>query len=185
MEYLGDDAVRFSDCDNDALRARAVVEVSRLFFSALRDVGLVHGDISPTNVLIRGDGRPGLVDFGCCLTLPDGGKHILQTREEVEGDSQTERDTAFGMQLWDRREWPDKWAERLERVDVTSLQLGGERATIPGLALILRSIFALTILAKQVPPAILRLEEVAWKRRNPEAAAIQDQRRRMRTVNKQ
>jgi hypothetical protein len=178
MAYLGDDADRFSDCTSDAFRARALVEVSRLFFSAVQEVGLVHGDLSATNILILGDGRPCLVDFGCCVTLTDGGKNLLQTRENVEHNSQAEKDTAFVIELWDDRKWKDDWAERLNTVDVTSMNLGEDRAAIPGLALVLRSIFALTIMAKQVPPKLMRVAEAEWVCANPINAAEQDLLRR-------
>lgn len=168
MEYLGDSAIRFCDCTDDAQRARAVVSVSRLFFYALARHGLVHGDISGTNVMIDGNGTPCLVDYGCCFIASDDGASLLQVHGSIEKDpTEMKQDTEFIIQLWETRSWRDGWVERLHSVNVTSVKMGNSRASIPGVAIVLRSIMALTLMAAAVSPAAMRHAECEWKAKFP------------------
>jgi hypothetical protein len=178
MEYLGDSARRFCDCTDDADRARAVVSVSRLFFHALATIGLVHGDMSGTNIMIDGDGTPCLVDYGCCLIVPDAGASLLQTHSAIEQDPmEMKEDTEFIMQLWETRSWLDGWVERLHSVNVTSVKLGDGRANIPGVAVVLRSVMALTLMAAAVPPAAMRHAECEWKAKFPALISARERER--------
>ena len=162
MEYLAETR-RFCDCTDARDRARAVVLVSRLFFGAIADCGLVHGDVSPTNVLVDVEGRPCLVDFGCCFQSPDGGKAFLQARQRMTQDGMANNDNGLVMRVWEDRAWCDGWAAELDAVSLTSLSFNGDE-NIPGISLYLRSLLALTMMARQVPPNFLRAEELIWKK---------------------
>lgn len=173
MQYLGDSAVRFSECEEfEALRARAVVTVSHMFFAALHEAGVVHGDISGTNVLINLDsGLPCLVDFGCCEILQDSGKTLLDMRKGIEEHAELEPDSAYVISMWDHRRWDDNWADKLDGMNVQEMNLGSGRSEVPGLALLLRSIFALTMMARSVSPASMRVAEQEWREAFPELVA--------------
>jgi hypothetical protein len=160
MEYLGRGSLRFCDCKDDELRARAVVSVSRLFFSAIKERGLVHGDISQANVLVDKQGLPCLVDFGSCLYAPENATTVLNAKAEMENEY-SNAETSIVMSLWEDRTWVDGWDKPLDAVTLKSLSFNG-REDIPGLALILRSIMGLTFMARQVPASHLRQAEAEW-----------------------
>lgn len=175
MEYLGVGTLRFCDCTNPVQRARAVILVSRLFFTALEQRGLVHGDISATNVLLDGVGTPCLVDFGCCLAVADGGAAFIAAREHMDCAEKNE-DTDFVMRIWNDREWLDDWDSKLDAVKLESLTFNDTEG-IPGMALYLRSLLALTVMARQVPAHNLRAAEAEWVATHPEEAEIQRRRK--------
>ncbi|MEM9566374.1 MAG: serine/threonine-protein kinase, partial [Actinomycetota bacterium] len=50
-------------------RARTLVADLAAAVDALHDVGLVHGDLSPDNVLLDGDGRPVLIDLAASMSV--------------------------------------------------------------------------------------------------------------------
>lgn len=74
---------RVDGCDSEtaslapnftAAKARGWVRDVARGLQALHERGLVHGDISPRNVLVGADGRARLIDFGSCRThAPDRG----------------------------------------------------------------------------------------------------------------
>lgn len=175
MEYLGADTKRFCDVADVADRARAVVLISRLFFGAIEDLGLIHGDLSPTNVLIDANGRPCLVDFGCGQELSDGGAGFVKAGDQMNFGNNNE-DTEFIWHLWEDRAWTDGWEVQLDAVKLNSLCFDG-REHIPGLALCLRSLFALTLMAKTVPASSLRSAEKEWQQLNPNEHDIQQRRK--------
>ena len=175
MEYLGANTKRFCDVVDLADRARAVVLISRLFFGAIEDHGLIHGDLSPTNVLIDANGRPCLVDFGCGQELADGGVGFVKAGDQMNFGNNNQ-DTEFIWHLWEDRAWEDGWEVQLDAVKLNSLSFDG-REHIPGLALCLRSLFALTLMARTVPAASLRIAEKQWQQLNPKEHDIQQKRK--------
>jgi hypothetical protein len=172
MEYI-EGATRFCDSNDDAAKATAVVLVSRMFFSAIQDQGLIYGDMSPTNVLLDLDKKPCLVDFGCCVQLDDHGESFRAAKEEIDGQVHN-HETDFVIQLWEEREWADGWEQKLDAVKVDSLSFDG-REKIPGIALYLRSLMALTLMARQVSPRNMRIAEHAWRTENPVKSAHQQE----------
>lgn len=58
--------------DFTAAQARGWVRDVARGLQALHERGLVHGDISPRNVLVGADGRARLIDFGSCRTHDSG-----------------------------------------------------------------------------------------------------------------
>jgi hypothetical protein len=120
MEYIAGGTVR------DRLRARAGAEatprglpVDEVVAMAARlletlvyvhDRGVVHGDITPRNVLLRGPGLPVLVDFGiarlhegqAALDAP-AGTPLYLAPEQLRGATASERTDlyALGALLWE------------------------------------------------------------------------------------
>jgi serine/threonine protein kinase len=51
--------------------------------AAAHDAGVVHRDLKPDNILVKTDGSPLIIDFGCCLMLDDEG--LLTLTDEGVG----------------------------------------------------------------------------------------------------
>lgn len=73
--YVVMERVRGCDAETAALaadftpsQARRWVREAARGLAALHEQGLVHGDISPRNLLVGADGRARLIDFGSCRT---------------------------------------------------------------------------------------------------------------------
>ncbi|MBY6538982.1 AarF/ABC1/UbiB kinase family protein [Rhodococcus sp. BP-349] len=82
-------------------RNTAGENLARFHFESAERVRRIHGDPHPGNFKLLGDGRLGVIDFGACLTLPDGlppelGRMVRLSRDE-EFDELTEllRETGF------------------------------------------------------------------------------------------
>lgn len=90
-------------------RVALFLEVARVV-AALHHVGVVHGDLKPTNVLVRPDGTPCVIDFGLASFVGDrrvgtGGSGTLpfMAPEVLRGDrpSISSDVYALGATLWD------------------------------------------------------------------------------------
>jgi tetratricopeptide (TPR) repeat protein len=97
-------------------RARSWREIVRMFVAAGRGLaaahaaGLVHRDFKPDNVLIGGDGRPRISDFG--LVREAVGEPELAAELDALGVAPTTRGTAAGTPAYMS---PEQWAG--QRID--------------------------------------------------------------------
>jgi ubiquinone biosynthesis protein len=74
LEYL--DGIQVTRTDALVAAGHKLPEIARkvgaLYGSMIFEQGFFHGDPHPGNLLVLGDGRIGLLDFGLCKELPEG-----------------------------------------------------------------------------------------------------------------
>ena len=62
-------------------RVVQLVEVLALGLHAAHEKGLVHRDVKPANVMVRGDGQPVLLDFGLAVAAAEDSTQLTLTNE--------------------------------------------------------------------------------------------------------
>jgi hypothetical protein len=87
--------------------------------------------------------------------------------KNVGSHANLEPDIEYVMSIWDNRRWEDDWVDRLDRVQLMKVKIGSSRAKVAGLALLLRSVFSLTTMARSIPACMLRNAEVEWNEKFP------------------
>jgi serine/threonine-protein kinase len=138
MEYLAADSLRdrLARTRPSALPCNETVALARSLLSTLAHVhgaGVVHGDLTPRNILYRGPGEPVLADFGSARLLgadsagePAAGTPIYLAPEQLRGAVSSPATDLFGVGaiLWEAlagrpmRQFADLLAGRIERPPV-------------------------------------------------------------------
>ncbi len=150
-------------------RLKLLAEVARVVDYAHRQL-IVHRDLKPSNVLVDGEGRPHLLDFGIAKVLGDDTDVLVQTAtgvrvlspayaapEQVRGEEVGVAADVYGLGVLLYELAAGRLPHRRSgRMEMLAQEVTGERATRPSIAA------AELEASVELPPLC---ERVGWSRR--------------------
>jgi len=105
MEYINGVSLENNDRDDTLLPIRTVLSVIEQVANALRyaaELGVVHRDVKPGNIILRPDGVAKLADFGCAIPVSEmsavvAGSLAYMSPEQLDGDALDQRADIYAL----------------------------------------------------------------------------------------